>query len=179
LFLCRPIKTVRLPEAVAWQVNGCVEESAAAECGEGLLQLRSLNLRLACTGTMACSSGLLLLLLASKTSARAEDTACAFFLCIAALRGQGHHNKRHDNVRRAAISGQKCARPGDQVMKHATCRGAPRGEGSHQAGEPLLNPVWEGEAAACSAAGRGREGVETAFATASCRRSRRELRKPA
>jgi len=157
LFLCRPIKTVRLPEAVAWQVNGCVEESAAAECGEGLLQLRSLNLRLACTGTMACSSGLLLLLLASKTSARAEDTACAFFLCIAALRGQGHHNKRHDNVRRAAISG----------------------EGSHQAGEPLLNPVWEGEAAACSAAGRGREGVETAFATASCRRSRRELRKPA
>lgn len=99
--------------------------------------------------------------------------------CVAASRGQGHDNKRHDNVRRAAISGQKCARPGDQVMKHATCRGASRGEGSHQAGEPLLNPVWEGEAAACSAAGRGREGVETAFATASCRRSRRELRKPA
>jgi hypothetical protein len=48
------------------------------------------------------------------------------------------------------------------MMKHATCR-IPKGVAS----TGVLNPSWEEEAAACSAAGRGREGVETGAARAS------------
>jgi hypothetical protein len=59
---------------------------------------------------------------------------------------------------------KRCAKPGNRVMKHATWR-IPKGVAL--VGDPFLNPSWEEEAEACSAAGRGREGVETVSERAS------------
>jgi hypothetical protein len=71
-----------------------------------------------------------------------------------------------ERAARGDLPDKRCAKPGNRVMnmRHVESR-----RGSHWLVATLfsLNPSWEEEAEACSAAGRGREGVETVSERAS------------